>query len=360
MARQVPDEPALLSAMMSDMEKADELYRPTKYWMYAEDRLLPELRSRGLHDFRRRKNSVLIYFWATDLKIGGAIRHRFIKKPFVAVADFLNWLFTRTDILTVGLSKPINNDDITPYFFTHVRRKFMLAGLDIKKAGMNMVGNPEDLVKIDGALWSMYHLQHCSMVADAARYIPFSNKMVFCELGQGLGRTAQVLAQLYEDATFILFDIPPQLYVCNQYLKSIFKSRVIDYKEAIKLDPKKSSTLKKIKGKIVVLPSWKMPEWQNIKVSIFWNSASFQEMEPHVAVNYLNIVKKMKPDWIYINALPNGNTSSPKAGERATREPVYDKYYIETLKDKFSLDKRYETDYFLTYAPYFSYIFKKK
>ena len=343
--------------MMADMEKADELYRPTKYWMYAEDRLLPELYCLGLHDFRRRKKSVLIYFWATDLCVRGEIRHRFVKKPFVLVADFLNWLMTRTSLLTVGISSPFNDKDITPYFYTHVRRKFLTAGLDINDAQANKVGNPEDIFEIDGTVWSMYHLQHCSMVADAAKFIPFSDKMIFCELGQGLGRTAQVLAQLYKGATFILFDISPQLYVCNQYLKTVFKSRVIDYEKAIKLDPKKTSTQKLIKGKIVILPTWKMPEWKNIKTSIFWNSASFQEMEPNVVVNYLNLVKKMKPDWIYINALPNGNTI---LGPRSTKEPIYDRYYIDTLKENYNFNSKFETDYFLTYAPYFSYIFKRK
>lgn len=354
---QVPDNKSLLKRMMADMEKADELYRPTKYWMYAEDRLLPELHSLGLHDFRRRKKSVLIYFWATDLKVRGEIRHRFVKKPLVALADTFNWLLTRSNLLTVGLSSPFKDEDLTPYFYTHVRRKFKIVGLDINRAQMNTVGNPEDVFEIDGTLWSIYHLQHCSMVADAAKYIPFSQKMIFCELGPGLGRTAQVLAQLYKGATFILFDISPQLYVCNQYFKTIFKSRVIDYEKAIKLDPKKASTLKLIRGKIVILPPWKMPDWQHVKINIFWNSASFQEMEPDVVVNYLNLVKRMRPDWIYINALPNGNTTK---GPRATKDPIYDKYYIDTLKDKYLLSQKYETDYFLTYLPYYSYIFRRK
>lgn len=358
MSLQVSDNPSLLKKMMADMEQADKLYKATKYWTYAEKKFLPELYSRGLHDFRRRKKSVLTYFWATDLKIKPEIRHRFVKKPFVAFAEALNYIVTRTDLITPGLSQ-INPDEITPYFYIRVKKKFLSMGWDIRKCGANRVGNPEDLVEIEGNLWSMSHLQHCSMIADAAEFIPFSQKMIYCGLGEGLGRTAEILGQLYKAATFILIDIPPQLYVCNQYLKKIYSSRVIDYSDSVKLDPKKSGTLERIKGKIVVLPPWKMPEWQ-LKISIFWNSASFQEMEPNVVVNYLNLVKKMNPEWVYINAIPEGNTSNKTKGNRTTKRPIKDSYYIHTLKDKYILSQKYETDYFLRYQPYFSYIFEKK
>lgn len=358
MSIQVSDNPSLLKKMMDDMEQADKFYKPTKYWNYGEKRFLPELYSRGLYNFRRRKKSVLTYFWATDLKIKPEIRHRFAKKPFVAFAEALNFIFTRSNLITPGLSQ-INPEEITPYFYTHVKKKFASVGWNIKKCPTSKVGNPEDLVEIDGSLWTMSHLQHCSMIADAARFIPFSQKMIYFGLGEGLGRTAEILGQLYKGATFILTDIPPQLYVCNQYLKKIYPSRIIDYSESVKLDPKKSSTLNRIKGKVVILPPWKMPEWQ-LKISIFWNSASFQEMEPNVVVNYLNLVKKMNPEWVYINALPKGNTSNKAKGSRATKRPIKDSYYIQTLKDKYILSQKYETDYFLWNQPYFSYIFRKK
>lgn len=359
MSIQVSDNPSLLKKMMDDMEQADELYKATKYWIYGEKRFLPELYSHGLHDFRRRKKSVLTYFWATDLKIKPEIGHRFAKKPFVVFAEALNFIFTRSNLITPGLSQ-INPEAITPYFYNHVKKKFTSVGWDIRKCPTSKVGNPEDLVETDGSFWTMSHLQHCSMIADAARFISFSQKMIYLGLGEGLGRTAEILGQLYKGATFILIDIPPQLYVCNQYLKKIYPSRVIDYSNSIKLDPKKTNILSKIRGKIVILPTWKLPEWQQLKISIFWNSASFQEMEPDVAINYLNLVKKMKPDRIYINAMPKGNTSNTKEGSRATRRPVKESYYIETLKDKYILSQKYETDYFLWNQPYFSYIFEKK
>ena len=63
---QVSDDPALLDLMLADTRRAPALYKPTNYWAILERSLLKELRKIGLHDFRRRQNSVLCRFGATD------------------------------------------------------------------------------------------------------------------------------------------------------------------------------------------------------------------------------------------------------------------------------------------------------
>jgi len=65
---QVQDDLELLDLMISDMHAAPELYRPTNYWELYEKQFLTQLRSKGLHDFRRNKRmSVLSSFGATDV-----------------------------------------------------------------------------------------------------------------------------------------------------------------------------------------------------------------------------------------------------------------------------------------------------
>ena len=64
---QVVHDPELLGEMMDDLRAGDALYQSTNYWAFYEKRFLPELRKFGLEDFRRRKNSVLSSFGATDL-----------------------------------------------------------------------------------------------------------------------------------------------------------------------------------------------------------------------------------------------------------------------------------------------------
>ena len=67
---QVDDDIELLSLMMRDTAVADTLYQPTPYWKDYEKRSLPELQRLGLRDFRRRRDSILASFGATDLRRG--------------------------------------------------------------------------------------------------------------------------------------------------------------------------------------------------------------------------------------------------------------------------------------------------
>jgi putative sugar O-methyltransferase len=204
-------------------------------------------------------------------------------------------------------------------------------------------------------------LQNCALLADFAKNVSLNKIDTILELGAGLGRNIEVLAHLLPNATLFVVDIPPQLYVTNQYLSKVFGDRVIPYRKAIALKPKTGQGLPvEVKGKIVILPSWQMPAWSDIKINLFWNSASFQEMEPDVVTNYLGLVKKMSPEWIYINALPGGNyrgTWSP--GKGGTKLPVTDDIYRSALQPEYGLDSQYNTDYFLRINDYQSYIYKR-
>ena len=66
---QVMDDVLLLEQMVADEMAAPALFRSTNYWSMYSARFLPELRRVGLKDFRRRKNSILASFGATDLRL---------------------------------------------------------------------------------------------------------------------------------------------------------------------------------------------------------------------------------------------------------------------------------------------------
>ena len=306
---QVSDDPKLLTEMMADIGRADPLYQPTNYWAYYEKSFLPELKRLGLTDFRRRRNSVLSSFGATDEPPAGRVLFPWSDRATIAV----NALLSKLSPL-VELGADCRPSQVIRYFHRYVAQKFERIGWDLRQCPANRMGNPE-VEEIDGQLWSLAHLQYCSMLADAATTITFSDSMIVCELGIGLGRNIEVTARLFPKATLLIFDIPPQLYVSNQYLSAVFGSRVIGYRDAVALEPASGRLPAGTEGKIIVLPTWKMPAWSKTPVDVFWNSASFQEMEPDVVLNYLGLVKSMAAKWVYINARPKGNPSNYADGE---------------------------------------------
>jgi len=343
--------------MMADLDRCDKLDRPTNYWEHYQRHFMPELKRFGLRDFRRRPRSVLTAFGATDLQPRGTIEVTPNIPGSSRVASALNRLVAAVPGISLGVwgSAP---DWHTKYFYHQVKHKFDTLGLPLTRCGTTPHGNPEDLVEIDGAYWSLAHLQYCSMLADALRHVPVPDDAVICELGAGLGRNLEVLAHLFPRATLLLFDIPPQLYVANQYLSSVFGERVVTYDDGLKLTPA-GAVPACARGRIVMSPSWRLPDWADVPVNLFWNSASFQEMEPDVVRNYLGLVARSRAQWIYINALPGGNYwGGARSGGGGTLKPVLDRYYADALGKMYELHVSYPTDYFLRDRDYMSYIYR--
>lgn len=344
---QVEDDPALLTEMMSAARRADAIYQATNYWAFLERSFLPELSRVGLTDFRRRERSVLSSFGATDLIPRSTLRVR-AGRASSRASHLLARVMRALPIVEVanGTFPP---EEFTPYFYRLVAEKFSRAGLTLAACPTTRVGSPEDVHLIDGGDWSLAHLQICTIFADAVRFIPHPADGVFCELGPGLGRQAEVWARLFPRATILLFDIPPQLYVCHQYLRAVFGTRVVDYRQAVALEPTGDGRLPEgVEGRIVMLPSWRLPAWTRCRIHLFWNSASFQEMEPHVAQNYLQLVLAMNPSWVYLNTIPEGNYWGEwRPGRGGTKLPVTDEVLRRAVEDRCELVAEYDTDYFL-------------
>jgi putative sugar O-methyltransferase len=360
MGLQVPHDLALLTTMMGELREADLRYQPTNYWTFYEKRFLPELRKHGLVSFRRRRGSVLGAFGASDLCVRGELRPTGRFRGAGRLADLLDAAVRHLPF--VRLVSSIEDPAwVTEYFYHRIQAKFAACSLDMRRCPTTRFGDPEDAVEIDGGTWSTRHLEYCSQVADAARYIRFDRSAVICELGTGMGRNVEILAGLLDGATVLLFDIPPQLYVCNQYLRSVLGERVIDYRDATQLSPDETGALPPgVRGKVIILPTWRMPAWSAVKIDVFWNSASFQEMEPDVVDNYLSLVKKMRPEFVYINAIPEGNYWGEwRPGRGGTKARVEDALYAVSLGSAYKLVAEYPTDYFLRKQDYVSHVWRR-
>ncbi len=362
---QLDDDLDLLDSMIQDQKKADELYRPTNYWETYMSSFLPELRKKGLRDFRRRKFSVMGTFGATDINLLSIVNLPQILQT--AQKTKLIWRFVPNVVSILEkilkpirklYEKQINSEIVVNAYYPYAKENFLKKGWDISKFSMTLIGNPDEAISVDGKYWSRHHLDVATIFIDAMIRSDFKDGDFFCEIGPGCGRNVEFFATAFPHSTMILFDIAPQLYVSNQYLKKRFQDRFIPYEEGIKL---KVSDKSKWKGKIILLPTWHIEKWSTVPIDYFWNSASFQEMEIPVVSNYLSLVKKMKPNWIYINALPNGNYWGEwHAGQGGTKAPIKEEIYTMNLKDQYELKEKYYTKYMLRTNDHNSHIFKRK
>jgi putative sugar O-methyltransferase len=366
--RQVAEDPALFEELLRREQQASELYRPTNYWSSYADSFVPELRRLGLRDFRRRKNSVLDAFGATDLVPECTIDWslpglRWLNK--LAQTRIL-WHIARpacrvAERAVAKLAVPQYSFEASMvYFHAQVAKKFERLDLDLDLLGADRVGNPDRLVTIGGTEWSWIQLGCASLLGDALSRIDLAGVNTVVELGGGLGRNVLMLAKLRPDATILCFDIMPQVYVANQYLRSVMPERVMPIDKAIALSPA-DGDLSSVAGKIVVLPAWKMPEFHNVKFDLFWNAASFQEMEPGVVRNYLSLVKRMAPRWISIMAMPGGNYWGEwQPGRGGTKEPVASSIYFDALAPEYACTSDEPADMFLRALDHQHWIFTRR
>jgi putative sugar O-methyltransferase len=341
MTKQVQDDLKLLQLMTDDMKQSSSLYNPTNYWAYYEKVLMPELEVQGLTDFRRRKRSVLRSFGATDnieKPLADLRASRILyNKVTAAIPGFTGLLKGASKAISgvISLFTGWKNKIVTaPYYFCEqLGRKYHAKPLN--SLNCSDAGNPEDRIEVGGRLYTSKMLYYYQRYVYAQRFIDFNKVEVLAELGSGSGKSIEVLKKFYPHITFVLFDISPQLYVCEQWLKAVFPGDVVSYRECREM--KSLDNLQK--GKIYVFGAWHFPLLSQRKVDLFWNCASFQEMEPDVVANYLSYVNE-SADKVFLLEKMNGKELAKTEGEKGVIEPVTIEHYRKGLPAFRILDKQ--------------------
>ena len=316
---QVKDDPELLDLMLKDTDKASELYKPSTFWAAYKKKFLPELNKYGLHDFRSRRDSVIEAFGGTDhdpiydaistRKFGGRSPiarwgiHPRSKLKFLIMAFRnllkLKWFRDSINLYSYwyyGMSleqKQLLVFEHAKYYGKANKAK------SISDVSSSLVGNPESMIVVNGKPYTDNFVRYYTMYAFASKSINFDLVQSVLELGTGIGGQLEVIKKLHPHLTYYIIDIPPQLYVCEQYLKEVFPDDVISYRETRNMKQIPEVT----NGKIFIFAPWQLPNLKNLSYDVFWNSASLQEMDPPIVENYLGFANSQTKKYIFLNAL---------------------------------------------------------
>ena len=348
---QVDDDSALLAAMLSDLETAPEEYRPTNYWQVHERRFLPELQRLGLRDFRRRRNSVLGSFGATDPEplqldfFHSVLFNNPVTRllPFhERVLHFFNRLghvrpLTQQTLRRCMAIAPVRTfdyyivspADLRQMSYDYVRQQGELAGArPIHAFEASLVGNPADVFAMEGRWYTMASLFYYLHYVYCSRFLDFGGVRSYAELGSGMGKQVEVLKKLHPEICFLLFDIPPQLYVCERYLSTVFSGEVVSYERTRTwTEPPQPEP-----GKIFIFGSWQFPILASAQIDLFWNAASFQEMEPDVVGNYLRYVNQCAAT-VFLHEFMQGKEIARRKGLAGVLKPTTLEHYRRGLSN---------------------------
>jgi putative sugar O-methyltransferase len=311
----IHDDPTLLDSLFHDMESSSELWKPTNYWEVEEKFLMPTIRREGIAHFRSSYNSAFITFGVTSV-------------PQILTRAFVPKNTTRKIFLKVlrmlGLDELVFKGHIEEHartFAAFQNTCFQLVlqcdpDKEILTIADSGLANPRDLFSPEGHKereYTISFLRYFWQYLWLKRFIDFKRIKMIMELGSGYGGQAEVLCKLHPHIKYIICDIPPQVYIAEQYLKSCFPGEVMSYSQTA---GQNSIDITQLRSKrIMVLAPWQIERIVG-KVDLFWNSASFQEMEPNIVRNYVRLIQPLTSKYAYLLQLPAGQSIAREKGER--------------------------------------------
>jgi len=312
-----------LTRARSDMHAQNELYRPTSFWDSASSRIVTELQKHGVKNFRSL-STMLGFFVPTYGIPGGGFsevhardllgwvnsKYPHERKQQLALEQFLNGEISALSDYRVLLAA--DNSDELPHLHTFSESD---------------VGSPVEQFEFDGRNYSRSSLNYLLGMALLKKHLDGDVPRTVLEIGGGFGTLGEVMASSgIDDIRYIDIDIPPTSFVAQYYLSEVLgKDNVATYEQTADKATIEIKTL----PQAAVLSSWQIEKLQG-QVDLFVNFISFQEMEPHIALNYLKHVVRLGSRWVLLRNMREGKQIR-KDGGVGVDTPILGDDYLKML-----------------------------
>lgn len=285
------DDPKLLELMLDYVKHAKSIYQPGPYWRLKTVNAFRELKEVGISGFRGDLNGAATSYGDNpyiDLRSLSNYGIRSIFSKFFKYVYPFNKFFNSQVMLTKNYFNELNLYK-TEYLKTLDRVKHLLSKYkipsDTTKGGCLSKGN------FDGKSISHHYLQLLDTLDQVNEDIGISKKRSMLEIGGGFGTNVHLIIELFPNIRKIIYlDIPPNLYVGTQYLRSFYGDSVIDYCITRPMEMIEFSANDELEI-FCVVPS--QIEKFTSQVDFFYNAHSFVEMPVEVVKNYAHHVERI-------------------------------------------------------------------
>jgi len=298
----VKNETTLLSYMIDTFKKAPEIYQPSLFWQNLNRLHLEQLREDGYENFKRTLNLKYFNFMPAprDVQFWNLIRY-WIANPtfqifasqckdtflfkFGGIKGFLARLFCSTTLYKLFVS--------------------MLWEYTRSVDKENLLGEIEE--PLEGNPFRVYYKNRlisqdvCNSILEyysIINQIPSSVKssLSIAELGAGYGRVAFIFLKTLK-CKYVIFDIPPALYVAQRYLGSIFPElKIFNFRDfgsytEIKPEYENADLCFFTPNQLELLPE--------LQFNLFLNISSLHEMRLDQTSNYFSLINKYTRGYFY-------------------------------------------------------------
>ncbi|MDA0341396.1 MAG: putative sugar O-methyltransferase [Proteobacteria bacterium] len=324
----IADDPGLLDLMMADLNAAEAVFQPTRYWQAYQARTVEALRRQGLSGLRARRDPVFSSFGCFEGDLAptfdGLADTDLSEAERQLVVDFSALLQRHPDLELLPLGASIL--DLMRSTLADLEREARLQNpkaVSIFDLDCALVGGPNVHFRVGGKSYTPSLLQAYRAYGQCMRDIDLSAVACIVEIGSGMGQQVELLKKLHPHLAYVLVDLPPQLYVSHQYLNAVFPDACAPYQETRGAGPVEIQP-----GRIHFLGNWRIDDVVPPGPTVLWNAKSFQEMSQPVVARYFQGFSRYC-DYLHLRNLRRG--LEPEMIEALGLEDAVDKDFYETL-----------------------------
>lgn len=317
-----------LFEMLNELEAAPRLYKPSIYWQNINNFHIKHITNYGMKYFKRSLNREYFEWGVSEFRhqlspifselrrgnIQPVVKSKLIDSESkyatsaqfsVLIARWFNARFKMFSAISNNWFKPFNKLEFlakviyriyVAYLYHYVRRIDHLGLLN--RLSEPRVGEPL-LVSYHGSLTSqdLCNSVHEFYSITEGANIHKQNFSEIAELGAGYGRLAYVFLKVLPNINYCIIDIPPALYIAQEYLKTIFpKEKIFLFRrfnrfEDVERDFRKARIKFLLPHQIEYLPK----DYFDVMINI----SSFHEMKRDQIKNYLKQIDRLTKGYFY-------------------------------------------------------------
>ena len=347
----IVDDLPLLSLMMQDAAGQSGIYAAGPYWAEKSRIAAKQIEEHGLENFRGSSNAIGISYagaadWDIRLQLpyglrAGALKSLLSKKAYLGglLPNYVSMMFDSQVSQTESIwraSLELRNH--------YLSRDSAVADLLARYTLSDTIrGGCLDFMTINGSSISYRYLELLLTHDFLSKNVDFSLYNSYFEIGGGFGAYVHILVNNHPNLKKIIYlDIPPNLYVGTQYLKSLFGESVRDYRNT-RMD-EKITFADNDALEILCIAPWQI-ERLDVSVDIFHNGNSFVEMPVDAVSNYVQHVERLLSKVRSVVTLVSYDKHDPSTTFSPAKLPEFFKREFEPFEHATLAPNRHDLHY---------------
>lgn len=323
MKKKITDDLILLKTMIKDQSKK---YKVDPFWSNYEYLTISKIKHLNLEKFLQFTNS---FGGITSIRYS-FLGNYFIRFYFGILSKFKKYLkidlsfpyiFKTLNLFNYKVDDPkLSRKNLSKLIFKLINT---LPGAEkLLEINDDLVWSPVDVLELREKKYSFKFIDYFCDFLIVNKFSDFNESKFFLEIGGGYGGFTEVVKKINPNIKIIYVDIAPQLYVAEQYLKSIFSGKVGSYTETKEMKTINRDSFKNYD--IIIVPAWDVKKIEDNLIDIFYNSNSFQEMQKNTVDDYCKQLGRIVKNKIVLLEQREGNG--------AIIDPVTRNEYIKYMK----------------------------